>query len=91
MKNGEFLIQFQKKRYIMINGDLFDAILLKDQKRAVPHLVESSQEPQIATPAETPTESGDGSTTPVGESSNQEKTEATYSFVDDEELLKKLV
>ena len=53
--------------------------------------VESSQEPQIATPAETPTESGDGSTTPVGESSNQEKTEATYSFVDDEELLKKLV
>ena len=30
----------QDKRYIMINGDLFDAILLKDQKRAVPHLVE---------------------------------------------------
>lgn len=28
------------KRYILINGDLFDAILLKDQKRAVPHLVE---------------------------------------------------
>lgn len=27
-------------RYILINGDLFDAILLKDQKRAVPHLVE---------------------------------------------------
>lgn len=30
----------QDKRYILINGDLFDAILLKDQKRAVPHLVE---------------------------------------------------
>jgi predicted phosphodiesterase len=30
----------QDKRYILINGDLFDAILLKDKKRAVPHLVE---------------------------------------------------
>lgn len=30
----------QDNRYILINGDLFDAILLKDQKRAVPHLVE---------------------------------------------------
>lgn len=28
------------KRYMLFNGDLFDAILLKDQKRAVPHLVE---------------------------------------------------
>lgn len=30
----------QDKRYILINGDLFDAILLKDMKRAVPHNVE---------------------------------------------------
>lgn len=28
------------KRYMLFNGDLFDAILLKDQKRAVPHLME---------------------------------------------------
>lgn len=28
------------KRYILINGDLFDAILLKDTKRSVPHLIE---------------------------------------------------
>lgn len=27
-------------RYILVNGDLFDAILLGDKKRAVPHLVE---------------------------------------------------
>lgn len=27
-------------RYILTDGDLFDAILLKDQKRAVPHLIE---------------------------------------------------
>lgn len=30
----------QDKRYILINGDLFDAILLKDMKRAVPHNTE---------------------------------------------------
>lgn len=30
----------QDKRYILINGDLFDAILLKDMKRAVPHNIE---------------------------------------------------
>ena len=29
-------------RYILINGDLFDAILLKDQKRAVNHLMEKN-------------------------------------------------
>lgn len=29
-------------RYIMFGGDLFDAILLKDQKRAVPHLIENT-------------------------------------------------
>ena len=29
-------------RYILINGDLFDAILLKDQKRAVPSNIEHS-------------------------------------------------
>lgn len=29
-------------RYILIDGDLFDAILLKDQKRAVPHLIENT-------------------------------------------------
>jgi len=35
-------LEFCKKdgRYIIINGDLFDAILLKDMKRAVNHLVE---------------------------------------------------
>ena len=32
----------QDKRYILINGDLFDAILLKDMKRAVPHNTERS-------------------------------------------------
>lgn len=31
----------QDKRYILINGDLFDAILLKDTKRAVPHNTEN--------------------------------------------------
>ena len=31
----------QDKRYILINGDLFDAILLKDIKRAVPHNTEN--------------------------------------------------
>lgn len=30
------------QRYIMFGGDLFDAILLKDQKRAVPHLLENT-------------------------------------------------
>lgn len=29
-------------RYILFGGDLFDAILLKDQKRAVPHLIENT-------------------------------------------------
>lgn len=29
-------------RYILVNGDWFDAILLKDQKRAVNHLMENS-------------------------------------------------
>lgn len=29
-------------RYILFGGDLFDAILLKDQKRAVPHLLENT-------------------------------------------------
>lgn len=30
----------QDQRYILVNGDLFDAILLKDAKRAVPHNTE---------------------------------------------------
>lgn len=29
-------------RYILFGGDLFDAILLKDMKRAVPHLIENT-------------------------------------------------
>ena len=29
-------------RYILFGGDLFDAILMKDQKRAVPHLIENT-------------------------------------------------
>lgn len=29
-------------RYILFDGDIFDAILLKDQKRAVPHLIENT-------------------------------------------------
>lgn len=32
----------QDGRYILFGGDLFDAILLKDQKRAVPHLIENT-------------------------------------------------
>ena len=30
------------QRYMLFDGDLFDAILLKDQKRAVPHLIEKA-------------------------------------------------
>ena len=32
----------QDGRYILVNGDFFDAILLKDAKRAVPHNIERS-------------------------------------------------
>ena len=43
-------LEYCKKdgRYIIINGDLFDAILLKDMKRAVNHLVEK-QDNQLNT------------------------------------------